>query len=228
VIIRKLLILVIPLVAMPFRFHHRSAAQKDLTASVLLHMKVAKKAKMGKSTETVYEYFGCSGTYIAPHTILTAAHCISNMDDQVWARGPYNLVGYPVHVVYWDRKADLALLDAPFGHPYVKIGSLPERGDRVLNIGSPEEFEFVESEGLIGQVDFHMHGFSSDYLITTAMANPGSSGGGAFNDRGELIGVNTMIIGMFGWSGLTMAVNTDSILLFLGQALKLYHHYGVN
>lgn len=226
--IKRLLILIVPLIALPFKSLQKKEAQKDLAASVLLHIKEQETKKFGGFEFKSYAYFGCSGTYIAPHTILTAAHCVSKLEDKIWARGPYEVVGYPVHLVYWDKKADLALLDAPFGHPYVKIGLVPDRGDRVLNIGNPLDFEFVESEGRVGATDFKFNskGFTSEYLVTTAMANPGSSGGGAFNDRGELIGVNTSIIGVFGWTGITLAVNTPSINLFLGQALRNYHHYG--
>jgi S1-C subfamily serine protease len=224
----KQLILLIPMITLPFKSHQRLEAQKDLAASVLLHIKEEKKVKFGEFEFKDYQYYGCSGTYIASHVILTAAHCVPKLNDLIWARGPYEVIGYPVHLIYWDKKADLALLDAPFGHPYVKIGLVPDRGDRVLNIGSPEDFEFVESEGTVGPTDFRIRGFTSEYLVTTAMANPGSSGGGAFNDKGELIGVNTMIIGIFGWSGITLAVNTVSINLFLGQALRNYHHWGTN
>lgn len=216
------LLLIIPFIVAPF-LGKQKAAQKDLAASVIIHIKSSHKDREGIVR---WEYATCSGTYISANSILTAAHCFEGIGNKIWVRDPYNLVGYPVHLVYWDKKADLALLDAPFGHSYVKIGSIPATGDRVLNIGNPYDFEFVESEGRIGPTSVHAHGFTSEYLITTAMANPGSSGGGAFNDRGELIGVNTMILGIFGWNGLTLTVNTDSITLFLGQALRIYHHHG--
>jgi S1-C subfamily serine protease len=203
----------------------RHAAQKDLAASVVLHIKTITVNKKGEKERGFYV---CSGTYISPYTILTAAHCFVGTDISIWARGPYESVGYPTHLVYWDKKADLAILDAPFGHTYVKLGPVPNWGDRVMNIGNPFDYEFVQSEGKVGPTDYMVLGgtYSSEYLVTTAMANPGSSGGGAFNDRGELVGVNTMVVGLFGWSGLTMAVNTTSIELFLGQALRNYKHYG--
>lgn len=212
--------LLTPMVVNPFA-NSKKYVLRDLKASVLLHTKTVGVDKNGI---TQRRFSGCSGTFVGPYTILTAAHCFETPTTQVWARGPYESVGYPVHLVAWDRKKDLALLDVPFKHPYVKIGKLPRRGDHVLNIGSPMNFEFVPSEGLIGEVEYAAKGFTARYLITTAMCNPGSSGGGAFNEKGELIGVNTMIVGIFGWMGITMTVNTDTIHLFLSEALKYYHH----
>lgn len=213
-------LLLTPMVVNPFN-HNKRIVLKDLKASVLLHTKTVGLDKDGIRQRS---YSGCSGTFIGPYTIITAAHCFETPTTQVWARGPYESVGYPVHLVAWDKKKDLALLDVPFKHPYVKIGRLPQRGDHVLNIGSPMNFEFVPSEGSIGETDYKAKGFTARYLVTTAMCNPGSSGGGAFNERGELIGVNTMIVGIFGWQGITLTVNTDTVNLFLSEAFKYYSH----
>ncbi len=218
------ILLLVPLLLVNAVPTHRKAAQHALASSVLIHSKIVVKNAKG---QTEKHFIGCSGTYVSPFLILTAAHCFNGVEATTWARGPYESVGYPVHLVYWDKKADLALLDAPFGHPYVKIGSVPKWGDKVINIGSPYDFEFVQSEGTVGPVAYYASGFNSSYLVTTAMANPGSSGGGAFNVAGELVGVNTMVIGAFGWSGITMAVNTNSIRQFMTRALKYYHHYGI-
>lgn len=198
----------------------RRPAEKDMQASVLLHIKFKIKGKA--------EYTECSGTYIASNTILSAAHCFPDTSNQTWARGPNESLGYPVHLVALDKSKDLALLMTPIKHPHIKIGPLPKRGDYVLNIGSPLAFEFVPSEGVIGMVSFTYPGLGGYYLVTTAMANPGSSGGGAFDRKGRLIGVNTMTVGMFGWTGLTMAVNSDTIRLFLREAEKLINLKGEN
>jgi len=188
-------------------------AKKALAVSVLLHMKSAKKDG-GRS------YSECSGTYVAPTLILTAAHCFVGMDQEfTWARGIDDSVGYPVHVVRLWASRDLALLEAPYTHPYARLGPMPRQGDAVLNVGSPFNFEFVVSEGVVGMVGMRIRGFTSRYLVTTAMINPGSSGGGAFDSKGRLIGVNTMLVGFLGWSGISLAVSVDDVRVFLAGAI---------
>lgn len=218
----KLLALVLSITTVPLNltsmFVSNSVLQRDLEASVLLRSKVIKN----KGTpEEKRGFFGCSGTYIDSRVILTAAHCVE-ISAQTWARGPYDSTGYPVHLLAFDKKKDLALYEAPFNHKFVKLGKMPKRGDKVINIGSPLQFEFVPSEGIIGMTEFIAYGYTSRYLVTTAMANPGSSGGGAFNTRGQLIGVNTMVLGVFGWQGITLTVNIDSVRQFLNEVYIWY------
>lgn len=183
---------------------------KALNASVLLHMKSAKANDKRMYSE-------CSGTYIAPKLILTAAHCFLGYDTEfIWARGINESAGYPVHLIRLSGAKDLALLEAPYARPYARIGREPVQGSEVLNVGSPLNFEFVVSEGIVAAVGYRIPRFTSHYLVTTAMINPGSSGGGAFNRKGELIGVNTMIVGMFGWQGISLAVSVEDIEQFMG------------
>jgi len=47
------------------------------------------------------------------------------------------------------------------------------------------------------------------------MINPGSSGGGLFSMKGDLIGVNTLAVGFLGWAGISLAVSTADIQEFL-------------
>ncbi len=209
-------ILLTPLTLNPFT-PRRNALERDMKASVLLRMKTIQDGNRS--------FGGCSGTYIGPYTILTAAHCFESAGlTRTWARGVNESLGVPARLVALDKRKDLALLDVAYRHSYTRIGKMPKRGDRVLNIGSPINFEFIPSEGRIGQTEYGIKGFTARYLVTTAMCNPGSSGGGAFNERGDLIGVNTMVVGMFGWIGITMAVNTDTVNEFLSSAFKYYRH----
>jgi S1-C subfamily serine protease len=66
-----------------------------------------------------------------------------------------------------------------------------EVGEKVYTLGSPVGLELTLSDGLIsGRRDedgFH-------YVQTTAPISPGSSGGGLFDARGNLVGVTTLVL----------------------------------
>ncbi len=186
-----------------------SVAKRALNSSVLVHMKTAPD-KDGKRHRG-----GCSGTYIDPTHIISAAHCFDEDTEFIWARGLYDKVGYPVKVVRYSKAKDLALLEAPYAHPYATLGRMPERGESILNVGSPLMFEFVVSEGILAMPGYRMKQFTATYLVTTAMINPGSSGGGAFNSQGQLVGVNTMSAGFMGWDGISLAVSVNDVREFI-------------
>lgn len=188
-------------------------ANKALKVSVLLRMKTVADDK-GMRTS-----YGCSGTYVTPTRILTAAHCFTDKLplEFVWARGPSDKVGYPVRVIKILAEKDLALLEAPYPRAYARLGPTPRVGQPVMNVGSPMMFEFVVSDGIIAALRHRVRGMNltAYYTVTTAMINPGSSGGGMFDERGNLIGVNTMAIGMFGWAGISLAVSIEDVRAFL-------------
>ncbi len=163
---------------------------------------------------------GCSGTYIGPDTVLTAAHCFEIKPTAIWVRGPSSDGSHRAHIVKIQFPKDLALLhiDGP-EHLYVKLAlTNPHKGDKIVNVGSPRSFEFLLSEGIVAGLRQKVKemGLSGTHIITTAMINPGSSGGGAFNDKGELVGVNNLSMGLFGWTGISLAVDLDTIKAFLG------------
>lgn len=192
----------------------KTYTEKDMRASVLLHMK-GTETKQGKE-ELIRA--GCSGTYIDSTHILSAAHCFEGYHvTNIWARGENEANGYPVHLMALDLPKDLAILESPYSHYHTWLGRLPKAGDEVINIGSPYNFEFVISQGVVGCRHVHIKGHDCSFLLTTAMINPGSSGGGVFDKHGRLVGVNTISVGIFGWSGISLAVDVDTVRKFLEE-----------
>lgn len=186
-----------------------------LKVSVLLRVK---QYIVNPETQEIKRIMGgCSGTYIRPETILTAAHCFSNPVTDIWVRD-MNGPSLRASLIKLDPEKDLALIGVPgpINHAYAHLAKRVRVGEQVINVGSPFMFQFLVSEGVISALNVTVTEFKAHYTITTAMINPGSSGGGAFNEKGELIGVNTMTIGGFmGWAGISMTVDEKTVKAFL-------------
>ncbi len=68
---------------------------------------------------------------------------------------------------------------------------IPNIGEATFALGAPFGFELTISEGILsGKREDETE--KTEYLQTTAAISAGSSGGGLFNSRGELIGITTM------------------------------------
>lgn len=96
-------------------------------------------------------------------------------------------------VVAADPLLDLALLkvDMPLQHCVVWGNSAAMlEGDIVFAVGFPFGTTKTAEIGIISSL--HMV-VGYPVIVTDAAINPGHSGGGLFNERGELIGINNMI-----------------------------------
>lgn len=186
---------------------------KAMEASVVVHLKVMTRLLPGME---ISHRRTCSGVYISNTEIVTAAHCVTNpVPYEVWITDPK---GPSVRVkrIVGDTDYDLAILQvASQKHIYVRFGKSAELQDKVFNIGCPGDVRFLCSEGIVAGLDRIAPEDTpkARYTITTAPIGPGSSGGGLFNSKGQLIGINTMTMySVFSW-----AVNTDSIKSFLKE-----------
>jgi hypothetical protein len=95
-----------------------------------------------------------------------------------------------VTVVDVDVRKDLVILKIKaFGLTTVPLGNSDQVsvGDRVVLIGSPQGLDRTVSDGLISAL--RDTGLGLRLIQTDAAASPGSSGGGLFNDVGQLIGI---------------------------------------
>lgn len=104
---------------------------------------------------------------------------------------------------------------------HVKLGSSDALrvGDWVLAIGSPFGLSSSVSLGILSAKARNIQaGPYDDFLQTDAAINPGNSGGPLFNMKGEVIGINTAIVG--GGTGIGFAVPSDMVRVLLPQLQK--------
>ncbi len=110
---------------------------------------------------------------------------------------------YDAEVLGIDSRDDLAILKINAGH---KLPSLPlgdsdkiQVGQKVLAIGNPFGFGGTLTTGIVSAIGRNLEnegGAALEGLIQTdAAINPGNSGGPLLDSGGNVIGVNTMILG---------------------------------
>jgi putative serine protease PepD len=104
------------------------------------------------------------------------------------------------------------------GLPTVVLGDSAkvQPGDIAIAIGSPLGLDKTVTSGIVSAVNRDMNTWQvslKGLIQTDAAINPGNSGGPLLNDRGEVIGINTL--GAMGISGIGFAVpiNTAKDLL---------------
>ncbi|WP_376957668.1 Do family serine endopeptidase [Azospirillum sp. A26] len=126
-----------------------------------------------------------------------------------------------------DAATDIALLQIKAdGLAALSIGDSDRTkvGDFVVAIGNPFGLGQTVTSGIVsamGRSGLKIEGYE-DFIQTDASINPGNSGGALVNFQGELIGINTAIIGPAGGSvGIGFAVPV-SIVRSVVEQLREY------
>ena len=141
------------------------------------------------------------------HLILTNKHVLGDVKEcRVSGRFVVpvtgKLAGYPR-----DNDVDLALVVVwteglePLG-PIAPFESV-QPGQPVVAVGHPLELDYTITEGIVSAKR------AGILLQTSAAINPGNSGGPLVNERGEVVGVNTMACNSHEAQGLGFAIRAD-------------------
>jgi S1-C subfamily serine protease len=202
-----------------------------LGATVSLELKLENPS----SPIPTYKAF-CSGTVIKEGIILTNRHCVVAVEGkQIFVRFfDGRIVKVDALVIANDgdqsmpewgddrpRATDAALLfvDPRHTKQIAKLSStIPQVGEHVFAIGSPKGMRFTVT---FGQVAFQLRDLEDPiygpnlWIQHDAAINPGNSGGGLFNERGELVGVNTLT----GGDNLSLSVPLEHILIHFAAYL---------
>jgi len=114
-----------------------------------------------------------------------------------------------------DAGTDIALLEVePDNLTAIRFADSDQLrvGDYVLAIGNPFGLGQTVTSGIVsalGRTGLNMEGYE-DFIQTDASINPGNSGGALINLKGELVGINTAIIGPAGGNvGIGFAVPSN-------------------
>ena len=156
-----------------------------------------------------------SGFVIDPNgIILTNAHVVAGADQViVTLKDGREFRG---EVLGQDRLTDVAVIrvDAT-GLPTVPLGNSDQLrpGEWAIAIGNPLGLDNTVTAGIISatgrsSAQVHVPDKRVNFIQTDAAINPGNSGGPLLNERGEVIGMNTAIIGGAQGLGFAIPINT--------------------
>lgn len=173
---------------------------KNIVAPALVHIRPVKEVyAQGQRKEVLIVG---SGFIISPDGyVVTNEHVAGESNIVRCVLGDRNEVD--AEVIGVDPFTDLAVLklNVEGKLPYVKLGdsSKIEAGQTVMAMGSPHGLSRSVSMGIVSVTERNLgnqgEGISfSNWIQTDAAINPGNSGGPLVDLRGDVIGVNTMVL----------------------------------
>jgi len=155
-------------------------------------------------------------------TVITNNHVINNAEDIVVKVGGKD---YKAKVLGADPYADIAVLkiDSKDIFKPVKFGNSDKArvGDWVVAIGNPFGLGGTVTAGIISarNRDINLTRYD-DFIQTDASINQGNSGGPLFNLNGDVVGINTAILGQGGSIGIGFAIPANAASAVIDQLIK--------
>ena len=155
--------------------------------------------------------------------VVTNNHVIEGAEDivvQVNGETKFN-----AKVIGADPLSDIAILkiDSKELFQPVKFGDSDKAriGDWVMAIGNPFGLGGTVTSGIISARNRSI-GLSryEDYIQTDASINSGNSGGPLFDMNGDVIGINTAILGRSGNVGIGFSIPSNSAKIVIDQLIK--------
>ena len=137
--------------------------------------------------------------------IVTNAHVASSTEQEIELSDGRKLQGW---LLARDPKIDLAavaITASNLSAASVRSARTMRVGEMVLAVGNPFDGFGAVSTGIV-----HQPVGASPWLVADIRLAPGNSGGPLADSQGNVIGVNSMIVGGLGW-----ALTSDSVRAFL-------------
>ena len=155
--------------------------------------------------------------------IVTNNHVIEGAEDiVVQVNGGKE---FKAKVIGADPLSDIAVLQLDTKDKFipVKFGDSDKAriGDWVIAIGNPFGFGGTVTSGIISARNRSI-GLSryEDYIQTDASINSGNSGGPLFDMNGDVIGINTAILGRSGNVGIGFSIPSNSAKIVIDQLIE--------
>ena len=132
---------------------------------------------------------------------------------------------FKAKVIGADPLSDIAVLQLETNEKFVpvKFGNSDKAriGDWVIAIGNPFGLGGTVTSGIISARNRAL-GLSryEDYIQTDASINSGNSGGPLFDMNGDVIGINTAILGRSGSIGIGFAIPSNSAKVVIDQLIE--------
>ena len=155
--------------------------------------------------------------------VVTNNHVIDGAEDivvQVNGEKKFN-----AKVIGADPLSDIAVLQLDTKEKFtpVKFGDSDKAriGDWVIAIGNPFGLGGTVTSGIISARNRSI-GLSryEDYIQTDASINSGNSGGPLFDMKGDVIGINTAILGRSGNVGIGFSIPSNSAKIVIDQLIE--------
>ena len=154
--------------------------------------------------------------------VITNNHVIANAEDILVRVGDKE---YKAKLVGADPYMDVAVLKMETEDKFkpVKFGDsdLARVGDWAVAIGNPFGLGGTVTAGIISarNRDINLTRYD-DFIQTDASINQGNSGGPLFNLKGEVIGINTAILGQSGSIGIGFAIPANAASNVIDQLVE--------
>ena len=155
--------------------------------------------------------------------VITNNHVIQDADDII-VRVDGNKE-FKAKVIGADPLSDIAVLQLETKEKFkpVKFGNSDKAriGDWVIAIGNPFGLGGTVTSGIISARNRSI-GLSryEDYIQTDASINSGNSGGPLFDMNGDVIGINTAILGRSGSIGIGFSIPSNNAKLVIDQLIE--------
>ena len=155
--------------------------------------------------------------------VITNNHVIQDADD-ILVRVNGNKE-YEATIIGTDPLSDIAVLQIKSKDKFqpVKFGDSDKSriGDWVIAIGNPFGLGGTVTAGIISARNRNI-GMAryEDFIQTDASINQGNSGGPLFNMDGDVIGINTAILGQSGSIGIGFSIPSNNAKIVIDQLIK--------